>query len=116
MAEAVVNARLSETWQAFSAGSRPAGFVHPGALEALREIGIQHIGRSKRVDEFQDAHFDLVVTLCDSAAEECPSWLGAGRRLHHDFPDPARTGARDDFRKVCADIAREIPRLLEQVA
>jgi len=90
MAEAVVNARLSDEWQAFSAGTRPAGYLHPKAVEVLKEIGIAHEGRSKRVDEFRGQDFDLVVTVCDSAAEECPVWVGKGKRAHHDFPDPAR--------------------------
>ncbi|HXF84370.1 MAG TPA: arsenate reductase ArsC [Anaerolineales bacterium] len=112
MAEAIVNARLGDRWQAFSAGTKPAGYVHPKALEALREIGIQHEGRSKRVDEFRDVDFDLVVTVCDSAAEECPLWLGKGKRVHCGFPDPAKTDNMDDFRKVRDDIARAIIDLL----
>ena len=115
MAEAIVNARLGEEWQAVSAGTKPAVFVHPKALAALAEIGIQHEGRSKRADEFSEAEFDLVVTVCDSAAEECPVWLGKGKRIHHSFPDPALTDNMDDFRKVRDDIAREIPRLLKEV-
>ena len=115
MAEAIVNARMGEAWQAFSAGTRPAGYVHPKALEALREIGIQHQGRSKRAEEFREAEFDLVVTVCDSAAEECPLWLGKGRRVHRSFPDPARTDDIADFRKVRDDMLVEIPKLLKQV-
>ena len=114
MAEAIVNARLGDQWEAISAGTQPAGFVHPKALEALGEIGIRHEGRSKAVDEFRAVAFDLVVTVCDSAAEECPVWLGKGKRLHQDFPDPAKTDNIDDFRKVRDDIAREIPELLKQ--
>ena len=75
MAEAIVNARLGDVWQAVSAGTAPAGYVHPLAVRALAEIGIEHTGRSKGVDEFRDATFDLVVTVCDSAAEACPVWL-----------------------------------------
>ena len=114
MAEAIVNARLGERWQAVSAGTKPAGFVHPKAIAALAEIGIQHNGRSKLADEFRGVDFDLVVTVCDSAAEECPLWLGKGKRLHHSFPDPAKTDNMDDFRKVRDDIAREIETLLEE--
>ena len=113
MAEAIVNARLGETWHAVSAGTKPAGYVHPKALVALSEIGIQHSGSSKRVDEFQNVDFDLVVTVCDSAAEECPIWLGKGKRKHHSFPDPARTDNLDDFRKVRDDIEKEIIPLLK---
>lgn len=113
MAEAIVNARLGDKWEAVSAGTKPAGYVHPKALEALSEIGIRHVGRSKLADEFRDVDFDLVVTVCDSAAEECPVWLGKGKRVHHSFPDPAKTDNLDDFRNVRDDIARVIPTVLE---
>ena len=112
MAEAIVNARMGETWQAVSAGTKPAGYVHPKALEALAEIGIRHRGSSKRVDEFQGADFDLVVTVCDSAAEECPVWLGKGKKVHHSFPDPALTDDLNDFRSVRDDIERVMTELL----
>jgi arsenate reductase len=113
MAEAIVNARLGEKWQAVSAGTKPAGYVHPKALAALEEIGIQHTGRSKGADEFRDAAFDLIVTVCDSAAEECPVWLGRGKRVHRGFPDPAKTGSMDDFRAVRDKIEREVIQLLQ---
>ena len=117
MAEAIVNARLGAEWQAVSAGTKPAGYVHPQALAALSEIGIQHEGRSKLADEFRNVDFDLVVTVCDSAAEECPIWLGKGKRLHHSFADPAQAQGSDDevmraFRAVRDDIQREILDLL----
>jgi arsenate reductase len=114
MAEAIVNTRLGEQWEAVSAGTKPAGFVHPKALQALHEIGIPHQGRSKQADEFREVDFDLVVTVCDSAAEECPLWLGKGKRTHRSFPDPAVTDNLDDFRKVRDDIEREITQLLMQ--
>lgn len=100
MAEAIVNTRLSGEWQAVSAGTRPTGDIHPKALQVLEEIGILHAGRSKSADEFRGQDFDLVVTVCDSAAEECPVWLGKGRRVHHNFPDPAKTDHLEDFRSV----------------
>jgi arsenate reductase len=119
MAEAIVNARLGETWQAVSAGNNPAGFVHPKALAALSEIGIQHTGRAKLVDEFRGMDFDLVVTLCNSAKEECPIWLGKGKRIHHSFTDPVKAEGTDEkvmqaFRAVREDIEREIVNLLTQ--
>ena len=119
MAEAIVNARLGEHWQAVSAGTKPTGHVHPKAIQALREIGIQHEGRSKSVDEFREEAFDVVVTVCDSAAEECPVWLGKGKRTHHSFPDPAKAQGTDEevmraFRAALDAIAREIPDVLEQ--
>jgi arsenate reductase len=113
MAEAIVNARMGEAWQAVSAGTKPAGYIHPKALEALSEIGIQHEGRSKRADEFQGEVFDLVVTVCDSAAEECPVWLGKGKKVHHSFPDPALTDDLNDFRAVRDDIERVMLHLLK---
>lgn len=119
MAEAIVNDRLGDSWQAFSAGTKPAGYIHPMAIRVLEEIGIIHHGRSESVDEVKDIEFDLVITVCDSAAEECPIWLGPGRRLHQSYPDPATAnGSEEDvlrvFREVRDDIAREIPSLLGQ--
>lgn len=112
MAEAIVNARMGDEWEAVSAGTKPAGYIHPKALEALAEIGIRHEGRSKRVDEFQGVNFDLVVTVCDSAAEECPVWLGKGKKVHHSFPDPALTDDLNDFRSVRDGIERVMVELL----
>jgi arsenate reductase len=91
MAEAIVNARLGDSWEAHSAGTKPAGYIHPTALVVLEQVGIHHDGRSKSIEEFQGVPFDLVITVCDSAAEECPLWLGQGRRIHMGFPDPAIT-------------------------
>jgi arsenate reductase len=118
LAEAIVNAWMGDMWQAVSAGTKPAGYIHPKALEALSEIGMQHTGSSKRVDEFQGVDFDLVVTVCDSAAEECPVWLGKGKRVHHSFPDPAKAEGTDEevmevFRAVRDDIEKEMIALLK---
>ena len=118
MAEAIINARLGDQWEAVSAGTKPAGYIHPKALRALSEIGIQHEGRSKRVDEFKGVDFDLVVTVCNSAAEECPVWLGKGKRAHHSFPDPAKAEGTDEevmnvFRAVRDDIEKETIKLLK---
>ena len=117
MAEAIVNARYPE-WRAFSAGTRPAGFVHPMAIRALREIGIEHTGSSKSVDQFRDEAFDLVVTVCDDANEECPVWLGKGRRVHEGFRDPARAEGTEEerlavFRQVRSEMLERIPPLLK---
>ena len=119
MAEAIVNSVLGDRWEAFSAGSHPVGFVNPLAIKALSEIGIEHQGRSKSIDEFHGLSFDLVVTLCDDAADECPVWLGKGRRVHVPFSDPAKvTGDETEimaaFREVRDGIIREITQLLGQ--
>ena len=121
IAEAIVNDRLGAEWQAVSAGTRPTGIVHPMAIRALAEIGITHEGRSKSADEFRAVPFDLVVTVCDSAAEECPLWLGRGGRIHIGFPDPAQVAGTDEermaeFRSVRDEIASRIPGLLRQWA
>jgi len=118
MAEAIVNAHMRNVWQAFSAGTKPVGYTHPNAIQVLDEIGIQHNGESKHSDQFRDVDFDLVVTVCDSAAEDCPVWLGQGRRVRHSFPDPAEAEGSDEevlavFRQVRDDIAVKIPFILE---
>ncbi len=119
LAEAIVNARLGDEWEAYSAGTQPAGYVHPLAVKVLRENGIEHEGRSKSANEYRDMAFDLVVTVCDDAAENCPVWLGKGRRVHLGFPDPAKaTGSADEvlavFRRVRDDIALRVTELLEE--
>lgn len=119
MAEAIVNARLGDQWRAFSAGTEPAGYVHPLAIQALDEIGIQHEGVSKNVDQFREMDFDLVITVCDDAAENCPIWLGVGTRVHLGFVDPAKAigskaGRLVIFRKVRDEIAHLILQYLRE--
>ena len=111
--EAIVNHFLSEDWEAVSAGTKPAGYVHPKAIRVLSEIGIIHKGKSKQIDEFRSQHFDVVITVCDSASEECPLWLGQGQRIHIGFPDPAEaTGSEEEvmavFRRVRENIRLKV--------
>jgi len=118
MAEAIVQACYSKEWRAFSAGTRPAGFVHPMAIQVLHEIGIEHRGESKNVEQFRDQDFDLVITVCDDANEECPVWLGKGKRLHEGFRDPAKAEGTDEerlaaFRQVRDEMLKKIPTLLK---
>ncbi|HUH98256.1 MAG TPA: arsenate reductase ArsC [Anaerolineales bacterium] len=118
LAEAIVNARYSQEWRAFSAGTRPAGFIHPLALQVLHEIGIEHRGESKGLERFRNQEFDLVVTVCDDANEECPVWLGRGKRVHAGFRDPAGAeGTAEErlaaFRQVRDEMLRKIPGLLK---
>ena len=90
MAEGLINARLGDHWLAQSAGTQPTGQVHPEAIAALREIGIDiSKQRSKSIGEFAGQIFDVVITVCDDVAKNCPVWLGRGRRVHLGFPDPA---------------------------
>jgi arsenate reductase len=117
MAEAIVNSQMGDHWEAYSAGSHPSGYVHPLALKALSEIGIDHQGRSKSIDEFHGQAFDVVVTLCDQADDECPVWLGKGKKLHNPFSDPAKVIGSEEmkmaaFRAVRDAIIAQIPGLL----
>ncbi len=119
MAEAIINERYGDRWEAYSAGTEPSGYVHPKAIQALAEIGIQHQGRSKHTDEFRDLDFDLVITVCDDAHESCPLWLGKGKRVHSGFQDPAKaTGTEEEitavFRQVRDQIRETIPGILKE--
>jgi arsenate reductase len=121
MAEALVN-HFRDQWQAISAGTQPTGYIHPYAIAALKDIGIEVLSppaRSKSVDEFRNVAFDLVVTVCDDAAENCPVWLGSGKREHVSFPDPAKViGAEDQmmgaFCSLRDDMMRRIMQVLDQ--
>ena len=99
MAEALINSLGSGRYHAVSAGSFPAGYVHPKAVETLRRRGIEPgAPRSKSWDEFAGDAFDLVITVCDQAAQEaCPVFAGSPRKLHWSIPDPAKVdGSREE--------------------
>ncbi len=96
MAEALFNNLGKGNIEAVSAGSNPAGYVHPKSIETLKRHGIDPGNpRSKSWDELAGQHFDLVVTVCDAAAaESCPAFIGPVKKLHWSTPDPAKaTGA-----------------------
>lgn len=122
MAEGLVNHYLGDRWQAHSAGAAPSGYVHPLAIQAMAELGIDISGhRSKSTDEFRQVEFDVVVTVCDDAAENCPVWLHQGRTVHIGFPDPARaTGSPEAqlaiFRQVRDGIYRRVVEFLVEIA
>ncbi|NMC85228.1 MAG: arsenate reductase ArsC [Anaerolineaceae bacterium] len=90
MAEALVNFYLPDRWMAVSAGIAPAGYVHPLALQVLAELGVEHHGTSKWVEQFIGQKFDRVITLCTGAEYNCPVWLGEGIKEHIGFADPAQ--------------------------
>jgi arsenate reductase len=119
MAEGLVNHYLGDEWQAYSAGTAPAGYVHPLAVRVMAELNIDIAPqRSKSVDGFRGTQFDLVVTVCDDAAENCPVWLGGGRKVHMGFEDPAKaTGSEEErlavFRRIRDEIRQEIFDFLE---
>ena len=90
MAEGLARAFHGDRVDVVSAGSRPAGWVHPLAIRALAEIGIDASDHtSKSADEFASENFDVVVTVCDSAAQDCPHWPGAKRIEHWPIEDPS---------------------------
>jgi arsenate reductase len=118
MAEALWNMLAAGQWSAVSAGSKPAGYVHPLAVEAMRELGadLSH-NRSKHLDEFRDEPLDLVVTVCDNAKESCPVLPGAKQTLHWPFDDPADfQGTHEErlvsFRRVRDEIRQKIASFL----
>jgi|UniRef100_A0A7V6A2V1 arsenate reductase len=119
MAEGLVNHDLAGKVKAFSAGVRPSR-VNPRAIQVMGELGIdisQH--RSKSVDDLKDEQFDLVITVCDNAAEQCPMFPGATEVMHVSFPDPARaTGTEEEiltvFRSVRDDLRKRLGTLLRE--
>jgi len=114
MAEGLINHSLGSAWVAYSAGTAPSGYVHPLAVKALAEIGIDiSAGRSKHPDELRHITFDLVITVCDDASETCPLWLGQGAVVHIPFFDPAKAAGTDDekmtvFRRVRDEIRGQV--------
>ena len=90
MAEGLARADHGDVVDVVSAGSRPAGWVHPLAIRALAEVGIDASEQtSKPADQFINEPFDVVVTVCDSAAQDCPMWPGATRIEHWPIEDPS---------------------------
>jgi arsenate reductase (thioredoxin) len=114
MAEGLVNALYAHRLSAVSGGT-VAARVHPAAIKAMAEIGIDISGhRSKSIDEFIDRKFDLVVTVCDNAAKDCPFFPGARDTVHHAFDDPAACSGTDEEVLACFRRSRdEIRRWIE---
>lgn len=122
MAEALLRHWGEGHFTPFSAGSQPVDAPHPMAMEELRQRGVSTDAlRSKSWDEFANPHapvMDLVVTVCDSAANEaCPILPGAPLRLHWGLPDPVAAigddaARRDAFRTVCDQLEQRIAQLV----
>jgi arsenate reductase len=96
--EALINALGGGRYRAMSAGSHPAGYVHPRALETLHRHGIDPGDpRSQSWNDFGGETFDYVITVCDTAATEpCPAFPGRFHRLHWSTPDPAKATGTDE--------------------
>ena len=110
MAEGWINKLLGERWEARSAGTSPAARVHPLAVKAMAEVGVDISGgKPEHVDAYLDQPWDLVVTVCDSAREACPTFPRPVPKLHISFFDPAAAEGTDDekmsiFRQVRDEI------------
>ena len=111
MAEGILREAAGDLLEVHSAGSRPAGFVHPKSIEVLREIGIDISSHtSKSMNEFLDRDIETVITVCGNADQACPVFPGQVNRHHWPFDDPAHAAgseeeARNAFRRVRDEIA-----------
>jgi arsenate reductase (thioredoxin) len=115
MAEFLWNHLGEGDWSAESAGSNPAGYVHPLAIEVMKELGLD-LGNatSKHVDQFVDQPIDLVVTVCGGAKESCPTLPRVGEMLHWPFFDPADAkGSEEDKTRVFREVRDEIRTRIE---
>jgi len=98
MLEGAINHIGNSHFQAFSAGSNPAGYVHPMSIKTLEKAGIfKSDYQSQSWDEFSDIDFDLVITVCDNAAGEiCPAYLSNAPKVHWGVEDPAKFKGSDE--------------------
>jgi arsenate reductase len=112
LAEGLLRSALGDAFEVASAGSNPAGYVHPLAIRAMEEVGIDLSGhRSKHLDEFLDREVETVITVCGNADQACPVFPGQLNRHHWPFEDPAHaTGTEEEqfavFRRVRDEIAK----------
>ncbi|MFZ4597910.1 MAG: arsenate reductase ArsC [Terrimicrobiaceae bacterium] len=110
MAEGILKNAIGDLVDVQSAGSKPAGYVHPMAIEALREIGIDISDHtSKHMNEFLDRPIHTVVTVCGNADQACPMFPGQVHRHHWGFDDPAHATGTEaeilgEFRRVRDEI------------
>lgn len=110
MAEGVLRDALGDTHEVFSAGAKPSGYVHPLAIDVMKEIGIDVSGhQSKHLDQFLDAKIDTVITVCGNANEACPVFPGQANRYHWGFEDPPHAQREDEepidaFRRIRDEI------------
>ena len=106
LAEGILRQVAGDLFDVHSAGSNPAGYVHPKAIEVMREIGIDISGHtSKHMNQFLDRKIDTVITVCGKADQACPMFPGQVNRYHWGFDDPAHAKGSDEevlnvFRRV----------------
>ncbi|MDW8343269.1 MAG: arsenate reductase ArsC [Verrucomicrobiae bacterium] len=116
MAEGWLRHVAGDRFEALSAGARPSGFVHPLAIRAMAEVGVDiSRQRSKSITEFAGQPLDVVITVCDHARESCPVLPGAKQTVHWSFDDPAEaTGSEEQRMAVFRRVREEIRRCVEQ--
>src|SRR3954471_10271328 len=86
LAEGILRARLGAAYEVASAGSKPAGYVHPLAIQVMAEIGIDiSAHRSKHLEEFMQAGVETVITVCGNADQVCPMFPEQANRHHWGF-------------------------------
>ena len=108
MAEGMVNHFLGGRWQAYSAGSAPSGTVHPLAIRAMTELEIDiSDGVSESVEAYRELRPNLVITVCDNAAQNCPVWVGKGNVTHMPFDDPTDMNGSDEERMAACRRVRD---------
>lgn len=123
LSEAITNHLAAGRIRAYSAGSQPAGEVHPQTIHYLQARGISTEGlASKSWHDLEGTNPDAVITVCDSAAgEACPLWLGDSVKVHWGLPDPSKLQGSDSeieaaFSSVVDTIEARIGRLLDENA
>jgi arsenate reductase len=118
LAEGILRVAAGDTIRVASAGSKPAGYVHPLAVRAMQEIGIDISGHhSKHLNEFLAQPVETVITVCGNADQACPIFPGQVNRYHWGFDDPAHaTGTEDEQLSVFRRVRDEIRRVFEAYA
>jgi arsenate reductase (thioredoxin) len=112
LAEGVLRRAGGDLFDVHSAGSKPAGHVHPLAIQVMNEIGIDISGHtSKHMSAFLSQRIDTVITVCGHVDQVCPVYPGQVHRYHWPFEDPARASGSDEeilavFRRVRDEIRR----------
>ena len=118
LAEGILRAAAGDLLEVASAGSKPAGYVHPLAVRVMSEIGIDISGhRSKHLNEFLETGVETVITVCGNADQACPAFPGQVHRHHWGFDDPAHaTGSEEEQLAVFRRVRDEIRRVFEAYA
>ena len=118
MAEGILRNAASELIEVASAGSNPSGYVHPKAITALDEIGIDISSHtSKHMNDFLDQDVHTVITVCGNADQECPTYPGQFHRHHWGFEDPAHAeGSEDEVMEAFRKVRNEIKLVFEAYA